>query len=445
MQVPFGPRRVIGVVTGPGETPRAGVQVKEVSVVLDEMPLVEPPLLELASWVSKHYLAPPGECFRLVMPPAGVRASRTVVKLVRPDAEADDPVVQALREKPLRLTTLAKRLGGDPQSRVARLRRAGVVEVEQAIDSPGFRERQVAVLVDADASVRGSAQAEALERLRAAGGRAPVSELARDRSSLRGALASLAGKGIVRIETERATRMPEGLPVPGAVPLEPTAAQQEALGPILDAVESGPSRPVLLHGVTGSGKTEVYFRAIEAVLAAGKGALVLVPEIALTPLLVRAASARFGDRVSVLHSELSAGERHDQWWRIRDGDAPVVVGARSAVFAPVPTLGLIVVDEEHDGAYKQDESPRYHGRDVAVVRAQIEGCPVLLGSATPSVESHSNALKGKYLGLSLPERIGTRRLPRVEVVDRREMLKGGGDPILSPALRTGLAATARAR
>jgi primosomal protein N' (replication factor Y) len=440
VQVPFGARRVIGVVTGPGEAPRKGVKLKDVTAVLDETPLVEQPLLDLAAWVSEHYLAPPGESFRLVMPPAGVRASRTVVKLVRAEAAPDDPVVQALRDKPLRLTTLARRLGGDPQSRVARLRRAGVVEVAQAIDAPGFREQQVAVLVDAEAKPRGSAQAEALERLRAAGGRAPVSDLARERASVRGALGRLAEKGVVRLETERATRTPAALPVPGAVPVEPTADQREALGPILEAVETRSPRPLLVHGVTGSGKTEVYFRAIEAVLAAGQGALVLVPEIALTPLLVRAASARFGDQVSVQHSELSAGERHDQWWRIREGEARVVVGARSAVFAPVPSLGLIVVDEEHDGAYKQDESPRYHGRDVAVVRAQIEGCPVVLGSATPSVESQANALKKKYTLVSLPKRIGERALPSVEIVDRREMLKGGGDPILGPTLRAALGA-----
>jgi primosomal protein N' (replication factor Y) len=440
VQVPFGGRRVIGVVTGRGEAPAKGVKLRDVTAVLDESPLVPPPLLDLAAWVAEHYLAPPGECFRLVMPPAGVRASRAVVKLVRPEAEPEDPVVEALRAKPLRLTTLARRLGGDPRARVARLRRAGVVEVAQAIDAPGFRERQVAVLVEAEVEAKGRAQAEALERLRAAGGRARVGDLARDRPSVRGALGRLAEKGVVRLEQERDVRSPEGLPVPGATPVEPTEDQARALEPILEAVSSAASRPFLLHGITGSGKTEVYFRAIEAALERGRGAVVLVPEIALTPLLVRAATARFGETVSVLHSELSAGERHDQWWRIREAEARVVVGARSAVFAPVPELGIVVVDEEHDASYKQDESPRYHGRDVAVVRAQLEGCPVLLGSATPSVESHSNALKGKYHGLSMPRRIGPRRLPQVEVVDRREMIKAGGDPILGPTLRDALGA-----
>jgi primosomal protein N' (replication factor Y) len=314
------------------------------------------------------------------------------------------------------------------------------VEVEQAIDTPGFREVRVAVLADPPVAPRGRAQAEVLERLRAAGGRARVADLVRDRPSLRGALDRLAERGGLRLVEERDVREPGGLPGREAAPLVPTPDQDAALAPLLAAVERRAFRPFLLHGVTGSGKTEVYFRVLEAALARGRGAIVLVPEIALTPMLVRAARARFGPTVAVVHSELSAGERHDQWWRIREGDARVVVGARSAVFAPVPELGLVVVDEEHDGAYKQEESPRYHGRDVAVMRAQLEGCPAVLGSATPSVESHANALRGKYERLVLPRRIGPQGLPRVEIVDRRAVLRAGGDPILSPALRDALAA-----
>jgi primosomal protein N' (replication factor Y) len=406
--------------------------------VLDESPLVPPPFLDLAAWLADHYIAPPGECYRLVLPPAGVRTSRAVVRLVDAGARAADPVVQALAGGPLRLSTLGQRLGGDQHGRVARLRREGVVAIDQDLDAPGFREVRVAVLVDASASPKGRAQAEALARLRSAGGRARVADLARDRASLRAAVERLAELGILRLERERDVRSPDGLPVPEAPRLAPTEDQEHVLAPLLDAVKAGGYRPFLLHGVTGSGKTEVYFRLIEAALERGRGAIVLVPEIALTPMLVRAASARFGATVSVLHSELSAGERHDQWWRIREEEARVVVGARSAVFAPVPDLGLVVVDEEHDASYKQDESPRYYGRDVAVVRARLEGCPVLLGSATPSVESHANAAKGKYTRLVMPRRIGPQGLPRVEIVDRRAVLRQGGDPVLSPVLREAL-------
>jgi primosomal protein N' (replication factor Y) len=299
----------------------------------------------------------------------------------------------------------------------------------------------VAVLeATGEAAPRGKAQAEAVARLRAAGGRARVSELVGDRPSLRSALNRLAELGIVRLVSERERRAPEGLPVREAVALTPTADQSRALDELLPAVEGGVFSPFLLRGVTGSGKTEVFFRAVEAALARGRGAILLVPEIGLTPMLVRAARGRFGATVSVLHSELAAGERHDEWWRIREGEARVVVGARSAVFAPVPDLGLIVVDEEHDGAYKQDESPRYHGRDVAVMRARLEACPVVLGSATPSVESYANAQSGKYRELLLPKRITSQGLPKVEIVDRREVLRAGGEPILSPALREALAA-----
>jgi primosomal protein N' (replication factor Y) len=436
--VPFGSRRMIGVVVGPAAEAE-GRTLKEVARVLDESPLVEPALLDLATWMADHYLAPPGECYRLVLPPAGVRASRAVVRLVKRGEIADDPVLRHLQDGPLRLSALGKRLGRDPQGSVLRLRRAGVVEVEQAIDAPGFREVRVAVLVDPPFVPRGRAQAEVLERLRAAGGRARVADLVRGRPSLRGAVDRLAEKGGLRLEDERDVRTPGSLPVREAEAVTPTADQEAALAPLVAAVRHRAFRPFLLHGVTGSGKTEVYFRAVHAALARGLGAIVLVPEIGLTPMLLRAARARFGNTVSVLHSELSAGERHDQWWRIREGDARVAIGARSAVFAPVPDLGLVVVDEEHDGSYKQDESPRYHGRDVAVMRARLEGCPAMLGSATPSVESHANALRGKYERLLLPRRIGPQGLPTVEIVDRRKVLRAGGDPILSPALRDALA------
>jgi primosomal protein N' (replication factor Y) len=436
--VPFGGRRVIGTVTGRApET--AGLALKDVQQVLDEAALVSPPLLDLAAWVAEHYLAPPGECYRLVMPPAGVRASKATVRLVRADAGTNDPVVEALRDGPLRVSVLARRLGRDPEGRLGRLRKQGIVAIEQDLGAPGFRDVQVAVLAK-DGAARGSAQKEVLGRLREAGGRARVADLVRDRPTLRGAIERLARAGSVRIVEERDVRHPEGLPAEPSERPVPSSDQARALGNLVAAVETGGFAPFLLHGITGSGKTEVYFRAAEAALARGKGALILVPEIALTPLLVRAANARFGRIVSVLHSELSAGERHDQWWRIREGEAPVVVGARSAVFAPLPEVGLLVVDEEHDGAYKQEDSPRYHARDVAVMRGQLEGAPVVLGSATPSVESHANAEKGKYTRLLLPCRIGRQGLPKVEVVDRRAVLRAGGDPILSPVLREALAA-----
>ena len=231
--VPFGGRRMIGVVTGPA-TEVPGQALKEVAQVLDESPLVPPPLLDLAAWMAEHYLAPPGECYRAVLPPAGVRASRAVVRLVKPVGAGEgteDPVLRQLQDGPLRLSALEKRLGRDAQAPVARLRRAGLVEVEQDIDAPGFRERQVAVLAEAPLEPRGRAQAEVLERLRAAGGRARVAELVRDRPSLRGAVARLAEKGAVRLVEERDVRAPEGLPARDFAPVVPTPDQEAALRP----------------------------------------------------------------------------------------------------------------------------------------------------------------------------------------------------------------------
>jgi primosomal protein N' (replication factor Y) len=437
--VPFGSRRVVGMVTGPAQDDPS-LSLKDVLDVVDEGPLAPPPLVDLAGWVAEHYLAPPGECYRLVLPPAGIRASRAVARVTSPPGAGEsDPVVSALAAGPLAVSTLARRLGGDPTARLLRLRREGRVVVEQDLAAAGFRMVQVASLTDEPVAAAGKAQQEVLDRLREQGGRARVADLVRERQSLRGAIARLAAAGAVRVHEERDTRSPDTLPPEPSARHEATAEQQAALAPVVKAVESGGFAPFLLHGITGSGKTEVYFRAAERALAQGRGVIVLVPEIALTPLLVRAAVGRFGATVSVLHSELSAGERHDQWWRIREGEARVVVGARSAVFAPVPELGLLVVDEEHESSYKQEESPRYHARDVAVMRARMESAVVVLGSATPSLESHVNAQKGKYTPLALPTRIGARGLPRVEVVDRREAMKAGADPVLTPALREALA------
>jgi len=445
--VPVAGRRAVGVVTVQSNPVAPDLRLKDLLDVVDETALVEPPLLDLAAWVAQHYLAPPGECFRLVLPPAGIRASRSMVRRVG-EAEgspADARVLAALAAGPLPLSTLASRLGGDPAGRVASLRRRGLVEVAQDLKTSGFRHLQVVVLRDETAAAFAPAQAEALARLRAAGGRLRVAELVRGRASLRSAIARLEKHGVVSLEDERDVRQPVGLALRDDVRPDLLPEQSEAALILAQAIGQGGFAPFLLHGVTGSGKTEVYFHAADAALAQGKGVLILVPEIALTPMLVRAAASRFGSTVAVQHSELSAGERHDQWWRIREGEARVVIGARSAVFAPLPGPGLIVVDEEHESAYKQEESPRYHARDVAVMRGTLEGAVVLLGSATPSVESHTNALRGKYRGLSLRTRIGAHGLPRVEIVDRRALLRAGGDPILSPSLQAALQERLRRR
>ena len=242
----------------------------------------------------------------------------------------------------------------------------------------------------------------------------------------------LSQKGCVSIAARQARRDPlAGRSVVPTSPLKLNDMQARALATILAASP----RPVLLHGVTGSGKTEIYLQAIAKLLEQGKGAVVLVPEIALTPQTVRRFAGRFGDQVAVLHSALSDGERYDEWHRIRTGEARVVVGPRSAIFAPVANLGLIVVDEEHDPSYKQDETPRYHARDVAVMRARFEGARIVLGSATPSLESWLNAQQHKYELASVPARVAGRSLPEVHLVNmQQELERMGHVPIYSSLL-----------
>ncbi len=439
--VPFGRRRVIGLVTGRSADVPEKTTVREIEEVMDDEAVVPERLLDLAEWVASHYLAPPGECYRLVMPPAGVRASRAMIRPVTGVVPGSEPLLRELAGGPLSLGALTQRLGRDPSSQIARLRREGRIVVEQQLRTSGFRELQVAVLAQPGAEPRGSAQREVVARLREQGGRSRVNDLVASRPALRSAVKRLAELGIVTLESERQLRRPEVME--GGVTGRPelTGDQTRVVRALLPRVGGEVFHPALLHGITGSGKTEVYFRAAERALELGLGVLVLVPEIGLTPLLVRAATARFGETVAVLHSELSAGERHDQWWRIRDGDCRIVVGARSAVFAPIERLGLVVVDEEHDAAYKQDESPRYHGRDTAVMRAKLESTPIVLGSATPGLESYSNARAGRYELLRLPMRIGSQGLARVEIVDRRKLLRETGrEAILTPALHDALVA-----
>ncbi len=252
------------------------------------------------------------------------------------------------------------------------------------------------------------------------------------------ALGALIKQGVVQMREVEQSRDPFQQPMePTDTPRQLTAAQAEAVACACAALAEGRFFPMLLHGVTGSGKTEVYLQAIEAALAQGRQALVLVPEIALTPLTVQRFLGRFGGRVAVLHSGLRGGERYDAWRRVRRGEADIVVGARSAVFAPLPRLGMVVVDEEHDPSYKQEESPRYHGRDVAVMRAKVLNIPVILGSATPSLESVERTRAGRYRLCRLAERIEARPLPTVEIVDLRHMQ--AGERLLSPPLCAALA------
>ena len=361
--VPLGRRRVTGVVTGfQPRSPVAGT--REVAECLDHEALLDEAFLKLCRWAADYYVAPLGEVLAAALPPLLRTESRVVAAFARYPEEVregiDRELLDALRRGPMTPAALSRRFPRrGVKAALDRLAEAGAVTLE--------------------------------DRLR----------------------------GHVREARRRKQPLPEE--TPGAAPASRAPAltreQRRALGAMDERLGEGGFETVLLHGVTGSGKTEVYLQAMEQVRRRGRQCLILVPEIALTPQLLDRLEARFPGDVAVLHSGLASAERWRQWWRIVHGAVNVVAGARSAVFAPVRNLGLIVVDEEHDPGYKQEEGVRYHARDLAVVRGRIVGCPVILGSATPSVESYHNARSGRYRLAELTGRVESRPMPDVEVVD----------------------------
>jgi primosomal protein N' (replication factor Y) len=345
---------------------------------------------------------------------------------------------------------------GTGHAAVLTLAREGLVEITAPLrgTAEAFRRVRVATLTAQGQEVAGLAEAagdaprlgarqrDTLNALTGSPGGLDVAALAR-RGIGPATLSRLAAMGLVAISRRRVERDPfasgAAVPAEARAAVTPTAEQESALSRLRELAGRGAFGAALLHGVTGSGKTEIYLRLARDVQASGRGVLLLVPEIALTPAMAAQFRAAFGDRVAIQHSGLSDGERHDQWHRIRRGEVDVVVGTRSAVFSPLPRIGLIVVDEEHDGSYKQEESPRYNGRDVAVVRAREAGAVVVLGSATPSLESYQNALNGRYTLVTLDKRVLDRPLAEVQVVDmRQEYAADGPDVILSRALREAL-------
>jgi primosomal protein N' (replication factor Y) len=447
--VPLGGRQVTGYLVGARErSPVSGT--KELREILDAEPLLDSHLLELTRWVAEYYLCPWGEVIRTALPPGIDSGSLQVVRVTTAGATAMDgdeflrpgerELLAFLRVREQASLQALTRRWHRARAMAHALARRGLVELAAEIRPPRLRPLTVAHCVlapgiDPESTPlppQATKQRTILRALASAKDGLPRSEAAAGNPA---ALAALIRRGLVRVREVEAMRdpfaRPEGLPPPDS-PREATADQAEAISLVRAAIAEARFLPVLLHGVTGSGKTEVYLQAIERALAEGHQALVLVPEIALTPLTVQRFLSRFGGRVAVLHSGLRGGERYDAWRRIRRGEADIVVGVRSAVFAPLPRLGIVVVDEEHDPSYKQDEAPRYHGRDVAIMRAKLLQAPVILGSATPSLESFERAETGRYRLVRLPQRVEERPLPRVEVVDLRRV--EGGERLLSPPL-----------
>jgi primosomal protein N' (replication factor Y) len=430
--VPFGPRRLTGVVLRCHDDPPQ-VEAREALRLIDAQPVLDEELLALGKWIAGYYCAPLGEVLRGMLPLASeirrgkiyslTDAGRDATRQLLLDAAAEDPVAQVLRaleSRPLSAAYLAKKLPLADKV-IKSLEKRGFIFPEQVNeDRDPLRASSDRLRVELAAN-RPEAKLSKPERelvafLELHPGTHNLKDLESSVRTASAAARSLSRKKVVILKREP---MAIGGGYTGRARHALNSLQQEAFTQICDAIVSRRFQTFLLHGVTGSGKTEVYLSAIDTALAAGRGALLLVPEIALTPAMAGQFFARFGDRVAILHSAFSDSERAEQWRKIRSGDAGVVVGTRSGVFAPVRNLGLIVVDEEHDQSYKQEETPRYNGRDVAIVRAKAGGACVVLGSATPSLESRYNAERGKYTLLELPDRVEARPMPQVELIDMR--------------------------
>ena len=455
--VPFGRRQVTGYVLGTGLEPAAfqpEYALRSISRLLDAEPLFGPGLLALMRFAADYYHYPLGLTIAEALP-AGLKAMSLRAAVATEEglrALADDEargeearlLERLTRSGGLTLARLARQEGG-LAPRLRRLEAKGWVRMESRFSEDRVRSRRERWLFPLSGGadgppppVRLGPREQALLGRLEKSGPVPVGNLRADFPSLDGLIRRLRDKGVLKVEEREVYRDSAGRALTfDAAPPQLTEEQVQAVARVDQALKKGRFAPFLLHGVTGSGKTEVYLRAAESTLAQGRTALILVPEISLTPAMEGQLRARFQEEVAVLHSGLAEGERYDQWLKIRRGQARLVLGARSAVFAPLEAPGLIVVDEEHDGAYKQEDGLRYQARDLAVVRARQAKGVVLLGSATPSLESFDNARTGRYELLSLTRRIGADRLPRVQLVDLRlggRRARGGLTPMLKEAL-----------
>jgi len=443
--VPLGPRMAVGYVIGL-QTTSPVTDTRPILAKLESPVRLRDDMLRLAGWIRERYLCPLPRVVTGMLP--GVMhcrvQARIVVENVLPDAKLLTPKENELFDAicksttPITIDSLCKSQRRDSVMRILRqLEKKGVVKRVWELVSPSGKPRVVRGVrlirkptADEKLTPRQKAVLDVLARL---GRDVPLMEMISHYSLSAASISSLEKKGLVgKVDLVLKRR-------PAYSKLEQknirlSDEQQIAIDEITAAIESNAYRGYLLFGVTAGGKTEVYLRCIEHALAKGKGCLVLLPEIALTTQIMNIFKSRFGDEVAVLHSKLSAGERCDEWSRIDAGEARVVLGARSAVFAPLRNLGLVIVDEEHDSSYKQDIQPRYNGRDTAIQRAQDAGAVAVLGSATPSVETYYNAEQGHYKLLTITKRIENRPMPEVHIADLREEWKRGQATIFSTLL-----------
>jgi len=471
--VPFAKKFLTAFIVDLHESPQCDVEesgLKDVEELLDESPIITAEILELTRWVSDYYFAPWGECLRAALPAGATSISEQVLSLT----DAGRSALAGGRLAPSKLEALQELAGADfvearqlernlsrPRAGalIRQFTRDGLITVSQRIGQTRMKPRlqnvvrlrnelpvvsgQRSALSDQTGDSKPSKkkrqgatnderslnekQRRVVEILASEIEGMPLSDLLEAADVSSSVVRTLEKRAVVEVFAREVRRDPLAhMAADNSALVTLTGEQQLALDQIVAKLNERAYTTFLLHGVTSSGKTEIYIRAMREAVKQGLTALMLVPEISLTPVFSRRLRAQFGEAVAILHSSLSEGERTDEWRRIKQGDARVVIGTRSAVFAPLESLGIVIVDEEHDGSYKQDETPHYHGRDTAIVRALRAGAVVVLGSATPSLESFHNAHTGKYAYLRLQTRFGDRALADVQTVDMREVFKRHG-------------------
>lgn len=442
VKVPFGRRDVIGYVVGlKEETDVDPAKLKPISEVVDYRPALTEELVELAQHLAHRTI-----CYEIdalqAMLPAAMRTSYERLVVATVSLEQLSPALRDIFESsPTQsfdsLTSAQQKLCkdaalvGEVEFQTS-MKQQTTIKTERVLHIPSLeRLRQI----EGELSNRAHKQKQLLAYLMNYPNEALVEKVVREEADVAGpTIQTFVTAGYIERSEREVYREIDASQMAYDEKLALTTEQQRAFEAVRDAIDASRAETFLLHGITGSGKTEVYLQAIERVLERGEQAIVLVPEIALTPQMTARFKGRFGDKVAVMHSALSQGEKYDEWRKIRRREVSVVVGARSAIFAPFTNLGLLILDEEHESTYKQEDVPRYHARDVAIWRGNYHQCPVLLGSATPALESFARAQKGVYTLLSMTERPKQSALPEVSVVDMREELRTGNRSMYSHAL-----------
>ncbi|MGI8495045.1 MAG: primosomal protein N' [Pyrinomonadaceae bacterium] len=460
--LPFGKRQLTGYVVALHQNLSEELEIEVEAIknaleLVDDVPLVTEEILRLTQWTADYYSAAWGEILKASLP-AGVNStSEQVVSITAngrdellkiSDGKLNSAKAQILSfiadNQEVAMRELVKKFSASTAKRIVRelvkLNWASTFNRTLTTKVKPKRRKAVRLLPPELHTENGKPLTEAhnriIETLIAENGEIGFTELIEKADAGASAIQTLEKRGLVQIFVREIYRDPlKDAQLPDSQNFVLTGEQQKVFDELKIALDEKSYRAFLLHGVTGSGKTEIYIRAMKTAMEKNRTALMLVPEIALTPVFSRRLRVVFGDEVAILHSNLSTGERFDEWRRIRSGKARIVIGTRSAVFAPLENIGLIIVDEEHDSSYRQHESPFYHARDVAVVRAHLANAVVVLGSATPALETFHNAENGKYVYLDLPNRIGNRPMAQAELVDMREIFKSEGkDAIFSPQL-----------